>query len=172
MQTFQTKIFLTLADDFSARTASELCRRGDHDARVSLLTGNALSHRANIKTSKSYNTQKDFRFDRGFSLSCGTLSRSLSATTASTRFHRPTATSSPTTTTRTSRTSSSSTKECCDEWIRNDPAVPQTHRTPHGQRTRPRVHRARWLRRARSLNLDWRAISDRCSEEYRPAFGR
>ena len=75
MQTFRTKIFLTLSDDFSARTASELCGREDrlkvsynlsesgHDARVSLLTGNALSHRANITASKSYNTQKDFRFD-------------------------------------------------------------------------------------------------------------
>jgi len=75
MQTFRTKIFLTLADDFSAKTASELCGREDrlkvsynlsesgHDARVSLLTGNALSHRANITASKSYNTQKDFRFD-------------------------------------------------------------------------------------------------------------
>ena len=75
MQTFRTKVFLTLADDFSAKTASELCGREDrlkvsynlsesgHDARVSLLTGNALSHRANITASKSYNTQKDFRFD-------------------------------------------------------------------------------------------------------------
>ena len=64
-----------LSDDFSAKTASELCGREDrlkvsynlsesgHDARVSLLTGNALSHRANITASKSYNTQKDFRFD-------------------------------------------------------------------------------------------------------------
>jgi TraM recognition site of TraD and TraG len=75
LQTFRTKIFLTLADDFSAKTASELCGREDrlkvsynlsesgHDARVSLLTGNALSHRANITASKSYNTQKDYRFD-------------------------------------------------------------------------------------------------------------
>ncbi len=75
LQTFRTKIFLTLSDDFSAKTASELCGREDrlkvsynlsesgHDARVSLLTGNALSHRANITASKSYNTQTDFRFD-------------------------------------------------------------------------------------------------------------
>lgn len=75
MQTFRTKIFLTLSDDFSAKTASELCGREDqlkvsynlsesgHDARVSLLTGNALSHKANITASKSYNTQTDFRFD-------------------------------------------------------------------------------------------------------------
>ena len=75
LQTFRTKIFLTLSDDFSAKTASEFCGREDrlkvsynlsesgHDARVSLLTGNALSHRANITASKSYNTQNDFRFD-------------------------------------------------------------------------------------------------------------
>ena len=75
LQTFRTKIFLSLSDDFSAKTASELCGREDrlkvsynlsesgHDARVSLLTGKALSHRANITASKSYNTQTDFRFD-------------------------------------------------------------------------------------------------------------
>jgi len=75
LQTFRTKIFLTLSDDFSAKSASELCGREDrlkvsynlsesgHDARVSLLTGNTLSHRANITASKSYQTQTDFRFD-------------------------------------------------------------------------------------------------------------
>jgi type IV secretory system conjugative DNA transfer VirD4/TraG family protein len=75
LQTFRTKIFLTLSDDFSARIASELCGREDrlkvsynlsesgHDAHVSLLTGNALSHRANITASKSYHTQADYRFD-------------------------------------------------------------------------------------------------------------
>ncbi len=75
LQTFRTKIFLCLSDDFSARTASELCGREDrlkvsynlsesgHDASVSLLTGKAVSHRANITASKSYNTQTDFRFD-------------------------------------------------------------------------------------------------------------
>jgi hypothetical protein len=75
LQTFRTKIFLCLSDDFSAKTASELCGREDrlkvsynlsesgHDARVSLLTGKAVSHRANITASKSYNTQTDFRFD-------------------------------------------------------------------------------------------------------------
>ena len=74
-QTFRTKIFLTLSGDFSAKTASELCRREDRlkvsynlsesadDARVSLLTGNALSHCANISASKRYNTQTDNRFD-------------------------------------------------------------------------------------------------------------
>src|ERR1700694_3743855 len=75
LQTFRTKIFLALSDDFSARTASELCGREDklkvsynlsesgHHARVSLLTGKALSHKSNITASKSYNTQVDFRFD-------------------------------------------------------------------------------------------------------------
>jgi hypothetical protein len=75
LQTFRTKIFLCLSDDFSARTASELCGREDrlkvsynlsesgHDASVSLLTGKAVSHRANITASKSYNTHTDFRFD-------------------------------------------------------------------------------------------------------------
>jgi type IV secretory system conjugative DNA transfer VirD4/TraG family protein len=75
LQTFRTKIFLALSDDFSARTASDLCGREDrfkvsynlsesgHDARVSLLTGKALSHRANIDASKSYHTQTDYRFD-------------------------------------------------------------------------------------------------------------
>ena len=58
LQTFRTKIFLTLSDDFSARTASELCGREDrlkvnyslsesgHDTKVSWLTGKALSHKA------------------------------------------------------------------------------------------------------------------------------
>jgi hypothetical protein len=75
LQTFRTKIFLALSDDFSARTASDLCGREDklkvsynlsesgHDARVSLLTGKAVSHKANITASKSYNTQTDYRFD-------------------------------------------------------------------------------------------------------------
>ena len=74
-QTFRTKIFLALSDDFSARTASELCGREDqlkvsynlsesgHDSKVSLLTGKAVSHKANITASKSYNTQSDYRFD-------------------------------------------------------------------------------------------------------------
>jgi len=75
LQTFRTKIFLSLSDDFSARMASELCGREDrlkasynlsesgHNARVSLLTGKALSHRANITASKSYSPHHDPRFD-------------------------------------------------------------------------------------------------------------
>ncbi len=75
LQTFRTKIFLALSDEFSAKIASELCGKEDqwkvnynisesgHDARVSLWTGRALAHKANVTTSKSYNTQNDFRFD-------------------------------------------------------------------------------------------------------------
>jgi hypothetical protein len=75
LQTFRTKIFLALSDDFSAKTASELCGREDqlktsynlsesgHDAHVSLLTGKSVSHKANITASKSYYPHSDFRFD-------------------------------------------------------------------------------------------------------------
>ncbi len=75
LQTFRTKIFLTLSDDFSAHTASVLCGREDqlkpsyslsesgHDTKISWLTGKGLSHKANIIASKSYNTQPDYRFD-------------------------------------------------------------------------------------------------------------
>jgi hypothetical protein len=75
LQTFRTKIFLSLSDDFSAKTASELCGREDqikvsynlsesgHNASISLLTGKAISHRANITASKSYYPHSDFRFD-------------------------------------------------------------------------------------------------------------
>jgi hypothetical protein len=75
LQTFRTKIFLALSDDFSAQTASELCGKEDrlkvsynfsesgHDARVSFLSGKAISNRANLTASKSYNTRTDYRFD-------------------------------------------------------------------------------------------------------------
>jgi hypothetical protein len=75
LQTFRTKIFLSLSDDFSAHTASALCGREDqlkvsyslsesgHDTKVSWLTGKALSHKANLVASKSYNTHTDYRFD-------------------------------------------------------------------------------------------------------------
>src|SRR6266568_2144983 len=65
LQTFRTKVFLTLSDEFSAKIASELCGREDqwkvnynisesgHDARVSLWTGKAIAHKANVTTSKS-----------------------------------------------------------------------------------------------------------------------
>src|ERR1700746_3232141 len=60
LQTFRTKIVLSLSDDVSAPTASYFCGREDqfkvsyslsesgHDTRVSWLTGKALAHKANI----------------------------------------------------------------------------------------------------------------------------
>jgi len=68
LQAFRTKIFLSLSDDFSAETASRLCGKEEmlkpsyslsengQDARVSVLTGRATSHRATLSTSKSYST--------------------------------------------------------------------------------------------------------------------
>jgi type IV secretory pathway TraG/TraD family ATPase VirD4 len=75
LQTFRTKIFLALSDDFSAKIASELCGKEDqikvgynlsetgHDTQVSFLTGKAQSNRANLTTSKTYYQQSDYRFD-------------------------------------------------------------------------------------------------------------
>ena len=75
LQTFRTKIFLTLSDDFSARIASELCGKEEQlkmnysisesgqDAGVSMLTGRASAHRASLSTSKSYNVQRDWLFE-------------------------------------------------------------------------------------------------------------
>jgi len=69
LQTFRTKIFLALSDDFSADIASKLCGKEEvlrpnysisengYDARVSILTGRATAHKATLSTSKSYNTQ-------------------------------------------------------------------------------------------------------------------
>jgi TraM recognition site of TraD and TraG len=75
LQTFRTKIFLSLSDDFSAKIASELCGQDEkwrvnynisesgHDSRVSYLTGKPLADKAHISTSKSYSQQRDYRFD-------------------------------------------------------------------------------------------------------------
>ena len=75
LQTFRTKIFLTLADDFSADTASRLCGKEEmlkpsyslsesgQEAGVSVLTGKATSHRASLSTSKSYSTQMHPTFE-------------------------------------------------------------------------------------------------------------
>jgi hypothetical protein len=66
MQTFRTKLFLALSDDFSAKTASDLCGREEqmsptysisesgHDVRVSTLTGRALAHKAGVTVNKSF----------------------------------------------------------------------------------------------------------------------
>jgi hypothetical protein len=75
LQTFRTKVFMTLSDDFSAKTASELCGREEHlklnyslseqgqDAGVSVFTGRATAHRSTIGTTKGYNVQRDFVFE-------------------------------------------------------------------------------------------------------------
>jgi hypothetical protein len=69
LQTFRTKIFLSLSDDFSAETASRLCGKEEmlkpsyslaengQDAGVSVFTGLATSHRATLSTSKTYSAQ-------------------------------------------------------------------------------------------------------------------
>jgi hypothetical protein len=66
LQTFRTKLFLSLSDDFSAKTASDLCGRDEqlvpsysisesgHDVRVSTLTGRALAHKAAVTVNKNY----------------------------------------------------------------------------------------------------------------------
>jgi type IV secretory pathway TraG/TraD family ATPase VirD4 len=75
LQTFRTKIFLALSDDFSAKTASELCGKEEQlklsysfsengqDAGVSVLTGRSAAQRTMISASKSYNVQRDFVFE-------------------------------------------------------------------------------------------------------------
>jgi hypothetical protein len=75
LQTFRTKIFLALSDDFSARTASDLCGKEEQlkpnytisetgqDASVSMLTGKAVAHRATLSTTKGYAVQRDFTFE-------------------------------------------------------------------------------------------------------------
>lgn len=78
LQTFRTKIFLALSDDFSTRLASELCGREDQpfvtynisesgqDSKLSLLTGKTVSDRGSISASKSYSMRQDYRFSQKF----------------------------------------------------------------------------------------------------------
>jgi hypothetical protein len=75
LQTFRTKIFLALSDDFSARVASDLCGKDERltpqyhlaesgqDARISVLTGRAAAHRSTISTSKTYSIHREFVFE-------------------------------------------------------------------------------------------------------------
>jgi len=75
LQTFRTKIFLALSDDFTAKVASDLCGRDEQlklsynfsesgqDARVSVLTGRATAHRSSITASKNYSVQRDNIFE-------------------------------------------------------------------------------------------------------------
>jgi len=69
LQTFRTKVFLCLSDDFSAKVASDLCGRDEqmtpnwsisesgHDVRVGMLSGRALAHKAGLTINKSFNLQ-------------------------------------------------------------------------------------------------------------------
>ncbi|MBM3790236.1 MAG: hypothetical protein FJW35_07770 [Acidobacteria bacterium] len=75
LQTFRTKVFLSLSDDFSARVASDLCGKEEQlkeqysisehgiDAGVNVLTGRTTSRKTSINTSKSYNVVRDSVFE-------------------------------------------------------------------------------------------------------------
>src|SRR5262249_15650511 len=75
LQTFRTKVFLALSDDFSAGTASDLCGKEEQlkpsytlsengqDAGVSMLTGRATAHRATLSASKGYHIARDYTFE-------------------------------------------------------------------------------------------------------------
>jgi hypothetical protein len=75
LQTFRTKIFLAVSDDFSAKTAADLCGKEEQfkvaysisesgqDAQVSLFTGRTTAHKSSVSTSKSYNLQRDYIFE-------------------------------------------------------------------------------------------------------------
>lgn len=75
LQTFRAKVFLALLDDFTARTASELCGKEDQlranytlseqgqDAGISVFTGRAAAQRTAIGTTKGYSVQREFVFE-------------------------------------------------------------------------------------------------------------
>jgi hypothetical protein len=75
LQTFRTKIFLSLSDDFSAQVASDLCGRDEHlkvsynfsesgqDAAVSMWNGRSVAEKSSITASKTYSVQKDVIFE-------------------------------------------------------------------------------------------------------------
>jgi len=66
LQQFRTKIFLSLSDDFSARTASDMCGSDEQmmphysisesgpDTRISTMTGRALAHKTGLSMNKSF----------------------------------------------------------------------------------------------------------------------
>lgn len=74
LQCFRTKIFLATSDDFTARTAAELCGRRDrlkaqytlaesgHNTHVSWLTGRPTAARHTVNASKSYAPHFDYIF--------------------------------------------------------------------------------------------------------------
>lgn len=69
LQCFRTKLFLSIADDFTAKVASDLAGRDEQmipsyslsetgqDVRVSALTGRALAHKAGLTLNKNYTLQ-------------------------------------------------------------------------------------------------------------------
>lgn len=75
IQTFRTKVFLSLSDDFSTRVASDLCGKEEQlkehysisetgiDTGVNLLTGKSTSTKTTVNTSKSYNVVRDAVFE-------------------------------------------------------------------------------------------------------------
>jgi hypothetical protein len=74
MQCFRTKVFLATSDEFTARTAAELCGRADRlkaryslteggqDAHISLLTGSATAAKHSLSASKTYMVESDYVF--------------------------------------------------------------------------------------------------------------
>lgn len=74
LQCFRTKVFLATSDEFTARTAAELCGRRDRlkphytisesgrDAHVSLLTGRPAASRQSLSASKSYAPHHEYIF--------------------------------------------------------------------------------------------------------------
>jgi hypothetical protein len=75
LQTFRTKIFLSLSDDFSTRVASDLCGKEEQlkehysisesgiDSGINMLTGKSTSHKTTVNASKSYSVVRDFVFE-------------------------------------------------------------------------------------------------------------
>ena len=67
-------MFLATSDEFTARTAAELCGRADRlkaryslteggqDAHISLLTGSATASRHSLSASKTYMLESDYVF--------------------------------------------------------------------------------------------------------------
>ena len=74
LQCFRTKIFLATSDEFTARTAADLCGRRDRlkahysisesgrDAHISLLTGRPTAGKQSLSTSKSYAPHDEYIF--------------------------------------------------------------------------------------------------------------
>lgn len=75
VQTFRTKVFLALSDDFSAKFASDLCGKVEQlrpqysmsesgqDARVSVLTGLSTANRSSVTASRGYHVHRDLVFE-------------------------------------------------------------------------------------------------------------